>query len=72
MLASTCASNVVGICTRLIPRNVIAAANPVRSPITPPPNATKVWFLSICLLSKLSIIDNRKACDLIDSPDSIS
>ena len=37
--ASTMASNVVGIWTTLIPRNHVAAAKPVMSPITPPPRA---------------------------------
>ena len=36
---STCESNVVGICIKLIPLMKVAAAKPVRSPITPPPKA---------------------------------
>ena len=39
-LESTCASSVVGICTKCMPRRVIAAAKPARSPTTPPPSAT--------------------------------
>ena len=37
---STCASSVVGTCTKSRPRRTIAAAKPARSPITPPPSAT--------------------------------
>ncbi len=36
---STCASSVVGTWTKRQPRRRIAAANPVRSPTTPPPSA---------------------------------
>ena len=38
--ASTCASSVVGTCTRRTPRWKVAAAKPARSPTTPPPSAT--------------------------------
>ncbi len=38
-LLSTCASSVVGICTNGSPRSAVAAANPARSPTTPPPSA---------------------------------
>ena len=37
---STCASSVVGTCTRRMPRRYVAAAKPARSPTTPPPKAT--------------------------------
>ena len=37
---STCASSVVGTCTKSRPRRTHEAANPARSPITPPPSAT--------------------------------
>ena len=37
---STCASSVVGTCTKRTPRRRMAAAKPTRSPITPPPSAT--------------------------------
>ena len=36
---STCASSVVGICTKRMPRRTMLAAKPARSPITPPPSA---------------------------------
>ena len=36
---STWASRVVGICTKSTPRRMVAAANPARSPTTPPPRA---------------------------------
>ena len=36
---STWASREVGICTNFTPRKKLAAANPARSPITPPPRA---------------------------------
>ena len=39
---STWANNVVGICTKSIPRNNVAAAKPVMSPTTPPPSATSI------------------------------
>ena len=37
---STCASSVVGTCTKRTPRRTRLAAKPARSPITPPPSAT--------------------------------
>src|ERR687889_818667 len=44
---STCASSVVGTCTKSSPRRVDAAAKPARSPITPPPSATTMSLRSI-------------------------
>ena len=38
---STCASSVVGTCTKSTPRRTADAAKPARSPITPPPSATR-------------------------------
>ena len=35
------ASRDVGICTKAMPRRYTAAAKPVRSPVTPPPSATR-------------------------------
>ena len=40
--ASTCASSVVGTCTKATPRWKVAAAKPARSPMTPPPSAIRV------------------------------
>ena len=37
---STCASSVVGTCTKRMPRRTRLAARPARSPMTPPPSAT--------------------------------
>ena len=41
-----CASRVVGICTKSMPRRYVAAVYPVISPTTPPPKASKRSFLS--------------------------
>ena len=46
MLESTCARSDVGTCIKSMPRRYVAAANPVRSPTTPPPRATSISFLS--------------------------
>src|SRR3546814_5322844 len=43
---STCASKVVGICTKWHPRFNMAAAKPTRSPMTPPPKAATWSFRS--------------------------
>src|SRR4029453_5523464 len=42
--ASTCASNVVGICTKSMPRRKHPAAKPARSPTLPPPKAISRWY----------------------------
>ena len=42
--ASTIASSVVGTLIQPMPRIHVAAAKPVRSPVTPPPRATTVSF----------------------------
>src|SRR5262245_61376088 len=44
--ASTIESRVVGNAIQLIPRMYVDAANPLRSPITPPPNAITVLLRS--------------------------
>ena len=43
---STCAKRVVGICIKSTPLKKVSAANPAKSPITPPPNAIIVSCLS--------------------------
>ena len=46
---STCASKVVGICMKFIPRYKIELAKPTKSPITPPPRAITISLLSMLL-----------------------
>ena len=46
MLLSTCARRLVGICTKSMPLRYVAAVNPVISPVTPPPRAISISFLS--------------------------
>jgi hypothetical protein len=42
---STCASNVVGMLIKFIPRLIMLAAKAPRSPIIPPPKDIKISFL---------------------------
>jgi len=51
---STWARRVVGIWMKPVPRLVMAAANPVRSPITPPPSAITVSERSTLRSSRAS------------------
>src|SRR5690606_32782760 len=69
-LESTCASNVVGSCTKPQPRLRIAAAKPVRSPITPPPSASTGSPRSTSSASCQSTTRSRPAHDSAPSPGS--
>ena len=68
---STCDNNVVGIWIKLIPLNVILAAKPTISPITPPPRAIKVSFLSTLYLRSLDVIELIVLIFLYRSPSLI-
>ena len=74
----TCASRVVGTCTKSTPRRTQAAAKPARSPITPPPSARTrsprsmraatiashtVWKLGIVLGALARRYLDRRAAD---------
>ncbi len=56
---STWASREVGACTKRTPRRSVAAANPARSPTTPPPSATTRSF-ALDLVSEQSVADLRE------------
>jgi hypothetical protein len=67
MLESTIPTNVVGICIKSIPLLNVEATNPVKSPITPPPN-------TLTLLASLSFFASFLYClnDLLFSPAGIT
>ncbi len=65
---STCASSVVGNCTNGSPRNAVAAANPARSPTTPPPRASTAVRRSAPVSSMRSTRSPNTASDLDASP----
>jgi hypothetical protein len=67
---STIASNVVGTCTKSMPRSHAAAANPPRSPITPPPAATSTPPRSSLFSARKSNTRPSPASDLAPSPAS--
>src|SRR5688572_6495897 len=69
-LESTCASSVVGSWMKPQPRLRIAAANPVRSPITPPPSASTWSPRSTSSASSQSVTRSRLAQLLAPSPGS--
>ncbi len=67
---STCASSVVGTCTKVSPRANVAATNPARSPTTPPPIAMTTDLRSVPSSSSLSHNSAALATDLVASPGS--
>src|SRR5690606_25716294 len=69
-LESTCASSVVGSCTKPQPRLRIAAAKPVRSPITPPPSASTWSPRSTSSANSQSVSRSSTAQLLAPSPGS--
>ena len=68
-LESTWASSVVGTCTKGRPRSAVAAANPARSPTTPPPSATTAVRRSAPVSSRrVHQVRPKPASDLDASP----
>ena len=68
MELSTCASTVVGTHTQGTPRSQVAAANPARSPTTPPPRATTAPPRSRPSSAKMAHRRSRCRSDLDRSP----
>ncbi len=65
---STIESSVVGACTSVTPRMYVEAANPARSPTTPPPSATTAQSRPSESCAMASHISLATSTDFVSSP----